>query len=458
MISVDVNQQLQNNVPSYEDQSEHSYSLGDVDGMDGESDEEDVSAVPSFSRVYDGPSLRGRGWARGGGGARGGSRGGASWGAQGRGGRVPASAAPAPATAYSRGGIRPAYAGPQSSTSRYVPTADSGAAAPPSAPGGGYRQAATNAAPLDSWGRSRDLDDRKATGGPTYTRQREERERVSFKKGIEGLDARKKREENAVRIRKEKRIESFQKKRKSASEDDDEVGMELEEAAQAERRCAKRSSSRSKKEKEEVNLRKMEEMEKYAAEEASSGSAQKDMAKKIQEQKQKLEAKKAEEHEEALLRIEEPVKRKRQIQEQIDTSNFEQAKDLFGDLAMNSPAPAPVVVTARHSAMRGLDAFILLQGFNGSFSITPQFCQETGLTKESILSSLPTELSQIEEIPKETKESIWATCIAISFLSKRFAAEKEEWELIIDKSYKFIRRLLKDKSDQILTASNAVVR
>jgi len=43
----------------------------------------------------------------------------------------------------------------------------------------------------------------------------------------------------------------------------------------------------------------MEEMEKYAAEEASSGSAQKDMAKKIQEQKQKLEAKKAEEHEEA---------------------------------------------------------------------------------------------------------------------------------------------------------------
>eukprot|EP01126_Amoeba_proteus_P047924 TRINITY_DN550_c0_g1_i3.p1 TRINITY_DN550_c0_g1~~TRINITY_DN550_c0_g1_i3.p1 ORF type:complete len:516 (+),score=83.97 TRINITY_DN550_c0_g1_i3:80-1627(+) len=46
-----------------------------------------------------------------------------------------------------------------------------------------------------------------------YAKNRQETRRRDFKKGIEGSDARKKREETAMKIRKEKRIESFQKRR-----------------------------------------------------------------------------------------------------------------------------------------------------------------------------------------------------------------------------------------------------
>jgi hypothetical protein len=46
-----------------------------------------------------------------------------------------------------------------------------------------------------------------------YAKSRQATRRTAFKKGIEGSEARKKREETAVSIRKEKRMESFQKRR-----------------------------------------------------------------------------------------------------------------------------------------------------------------------------------------------------------------------------------------------------
>jgi len=46
-----------------------------------------------------------------------------------------------------------------------------------------------------------------------YAKSRQDERRKNFKKGLDAADARKKREEQAVRIRKEQRIESFQKRR-----------------------------------------------------------------------------------------------------------------------------------------------------------------------------------------------------------------------------------------------------
>jgi hypothetical protein len=46
-----------------------------------------------------------------------------------------------------------------------------------------------------------------------YAKSRQSLRKPDFKKGIQGDDARKKREENTVQIRKEKRNESFQKRR-----------------------------------------------------------------------------------------------------------------------------------------------------------------------------------------------------------------------------------------------------
>jgi len=122
----------------------------------------------------------------------------------------------------------------------------------------------------------------------------------------------------------------------------------------------------------------------------------------------------------------------------------------------NKPAAAPAV--AKHSAMRGLDSFILLQGFDGSFSLSTQFCQETGFSSDLILGLIPNTLKQMSDIQSDQKELIWVTCIAIAYLSKTFAAEKEEWELIIEKSFKFIRRLLKDKADAVLEASRGFIQ
>jgi len=50
----------------------------------------------------------------------------------------------------------------------------------------------------------------------SYVKSRQNARKADFKKPVDGFDARKKREENAIRIRKEKRIESFQKKRNVA--------------------------------------------------------------------------------------------------------------------------------------------------------------------------------------------------------------------------------------------------
>lgn len=46
-----------------------------------------------------------------------------------------------------------------------------------------------------------------------YGKNRQAIRRTEFKKTIQGDDGRKKREDNTVQIRKEKRIESFQKRR-----------------------------------------------------------------------------------------------------------------------------------------------------------------------------------------------------------------------------------------------------
>lgn len=46
-----------------------------------------------------------------------------------------------------------------------------------------------------------------------YSRSKQDERRKNFKKGIDAADARKKREEQAVRIRKDKRTETFQKRR-----------------------------------------------------------------------------------------------------------------------------------------------------------------------------------------------------------------------------------------------------
>jgi len=53
----------------------------------------------------------------------------------------------------------------------------------------------------------------------SYAKNRQATRRKDFKKVIEGTDARKKREESALRVRKEKRIESFQKRRNIGASD-----------------------------------------------------------------------------------------------------------------------------------------------------------------------------------------------------------------------------------------------
>lgn len=52
-----------------------------------------------------------------------------------------------------------------------------------------------------------------------YAKSRQATRRTAFKKGIEAGEARKKREETALTIRKEKRLESFQKRRNIALTD-----------------------------------------------------------------------------------------------------------------------------------------------------------------------------------------------------------------------------------------------
>ena len=79
------------------------------------------------------------------------------------------------------------------------------------------------------------------------------------------------------------------------------------------------------------------------------------------------------------------------------------------------------------------------QKFDGSFPTTSDFLSL--LLGSATLPALPSGLTTCSG-PKEVKDTVWATLLTIAVLEKRFASEKDAWELLAEKSNQFVETVL----------------
>jgi len=126
-----------------------------------------------------------------------------------------------------------------------------------------------------------------------------------------------------------------------------------------------------------------------------------------------------------------------ELNEDISKSEGEQE-----DFNFQEPEPMDLPVMQKSSQTRPLDVFVFQQNANGAFSFTPDFISSAGLKNSipELTSSIPSLLQQSQVVDKVT---VWATVIALVVFQRQFQDLKDEWELIFDKSKKFILSKLK---------------
>jgi len=107
-----------------------------------------------------------------------------------------------------------------------------------------------------------------------------------------------------------------------------------------------------------------------------------------------------------------------------------------------SPATAPPPLENLHA--RPLDNFILQQKVDGSFALNDMLLKYGKIAKTAaeISSNVPKELQGLES--EMRRLGVWVTAIALLVFEKEFGELKEEWELICEKSNKFVNAAIKE--------------
>ncbi|KAI9819497.1 MAG: hypothetical protein M1827_006945 [Pycnora praestabilis] len=92
-----------------------------------------------------------------------------------------------------------------------------------------------------------------------------------------------------------------------------------------------------------------------------------------------------------------------------------------------SPAPTPTTHADR------LHLIIALQNFDGSWELDQALCKCIGTTAEVAEAEMPA-ASSTQHIAQANRKRVWATILAIIFLEKNLAKEKDTWELVVGKA------------------------
>ena len=109
-----------------------------------------------------------------------------------------------------------------------------------------------------------------------------------------------------------------------------------------------------------------------------------------------------------------------------------------------APSPTPPPIAAQPSApppslTLTVEWIARSQKFDGSFPTTSNFLSV--LLGSVTLPALPSGLSTCSG-STEVKDSIWVTLLTLAVLEKRFASEKDAWELLAEKSIRFVETVL----------------
>ena len=127
-----------------------------------------------------------------------------------------------------------------------------------------------------------------------------------------------------------------------------------------------------------------------------------------------------------------------------DETDEDMAFSLFDDGAP-SPIPPPISAAAAQPSAAPpalsltVEWIARSQKFDGSFPTTSDFLSV--LLGSATLPALPSGLITCSGA-KEAKDSIWVTVLTLAVLEKRFASDKDAWELLAEKSIRFVETVL----------------
>ena len=98
-------------------------------------------------------------------------------------------------------------------------------------------------------------------------------------------------------------------------------------------------------------------------------------------------------------------------------------------------APADLKTVPKPVALRDQTmALIALQSFEGSFSFTPALAALFGSPLTSLKARLQGLLPSVAGLSEEQRNRLWATLLAVGMFERKFAREREMWELVVDKA------------------------
>jgi len=102
-----------------------------------------------------------------------------------------------------------------------------------------------------------------------------------------------------------------------------------------------------------------------------------------------------------------------------------------------------------------LNAIVVQQAFDGSWSLTQQFAIILGLT----LQQLEQEMAKVSSLSGADKEKLWASAIALTVLTLKFKHLKEDWEMMGDKTKLFLNTILgsETKTKALLDSAKAAL-
>lgn len=63
---------------------------------------------------------------------------------------------------------------------------------------------------------------------------------------------------------------------------------------------------------------------------------------------------------------------------------------------------------------------------------------------------------KLDGFNEDLKKILIATLLCVTFIRQKYAARKEEWELILDKAMNWIEKQVKDKSTECLEVAQAL--
>jgi hypothetical protein len=85
---------------------------------------------------------------------------------------------------------------------------------------------------------------------------------------------------------------------------------------------------------------------------------------------------------------------------------------------------------------------ITLQTFEGSFRLTPTLATLLGTTLTDLQAKLTEFVPTLTGLSEEQRKSLWATVLAVGMFERKLAAEKDVWELVVEKARAWMAELV----------------